>query len=96
MDDVCRGLVATSLIPTKEIITHAWHRRLEHGYPTPFLERDAMLSVLLPALERRGIYSRGRFGAWKYEVSNQDHSLAQGREVVERILLDREEVTVAR
>ena len=63
-----------------------WHRRLEHGYPTPWLGRDEVLREVEQALHADGIYSRGRFGAWKYEVSNQDHSLMQGVEAVERIL----------
>jgi hypothetical protein len=41
---------------------------------------------ILRAFERVGVFSRGRFGAWKYEVSNQDHSFAQGYECVERCL----------
>jgi hypothetical protein len=41
---------------------------------------------LLRAFETRDIYSRGRFGAWKYEVSNQDHAWAQGWECADRLL----------
>ena len=63
-----------------------WHRRLEHGYPTPWLGRDEVLAEAEHALHAAGIYSRGRFGAWKYEVSNQDHSLMQGVEAVDHIL----------
>jgi UDP-galactopyranose mutase len=37
-------------------------------------------------LRRAQIFSRGRFGAWKYEVSNQDHSVMQGVEAVDHIL----------
>jgi len=67
-------------------VVSRWHRRLEHGYPTPWLGRDEVLGEVEQALHAAGIYSRGRFGAWKYEVSNQDHSLMQGVEAVERIL----------
>jgi hypothetical protein len=60
----------------------------------PSLNRDRALDTLLPELERREVYSRGRFGAWKYEVSNQDHSVAQGVEVVDRWLTGAAEETL--
>jgi len=50
--------------------------------------------VALPALEAYDVWSRGRFGAWKYEVSNQDHSFAQGVEAVEHWLLGAREMTL--
>ena len=55
-----------------------------------------MLSAIRPLLEARGVYSRGRFGAWKYEVSNQDHSFMQGVEVVNRIAGEGDEPTIDR
>jgi len=51
---------------------------------------------LLETLEQHDIYSRGRFGAWKYEVSNQDHSFMQGVEAVNRLASGTEEITLHR
>lgn len=44
-----------------------WHcpRPSAAGYPTPSLGRDAALAAALPWLKERGIWSRGRFGAYK-------------------------------
>ena len=41
----------------------------------------------------RGLHSRGRFGGRKYEVSNQDHPLVQGVELVSHLLLGTHEVS---
>jgi len=76
-------------------IVSTWTYRAKYGYPTPGLNRDKALGQILPALETDNIYSRGRFGAWKYEVSNQDHSFMQGLEVVERLLHGQPEITFA-
>jgi protoporphyrinogen oxidase len=81
------------LIPVNAPVVSICHRRLPHGYPTPFLGRNRVLETVDPELRRMGIWSRGRFGAWKYEVSNQDHSLMQGVEAVDHIILGAEETT---
>jgi protoporphyrinogen oxidase len=84
------------LIGERTEVVSFWSRREEHGYPTPFRERDAVLQAIQPALEAHGVYSRGRFGAWKYEVSNQDHSFMQGVEVIDRLTGEGEEPTINR
>lgn len=93
-EDVVRGLIETRLAPDRTAIVQVWHAVCGHGYPTPTLGRDKALQTLLPALEAHGIYSRGRFGAWKYEVSNQDHSFMQGVEVADRLLRNSPELTL--
>ena len=92
--ETVRGMLATGLIDDERRIGHTFHRRIDPAYPTPGLRRDEALDALLPALERQGIYSRGRFGAWKYEVGNQDHSLMQGVEVIDHLLRGEPEITV--
>ena len=46
-----------------------------------------------PFLMERDVYSRGRFGAWLYENGNMDHSVMQGVEVVDSLLLGTKETT---
>jgi protoporphyrinogen oxidase len=93
VEEVYQGLLNNKLISPDTKIICKFHRRLQHGYPTPFYGRDQLCGPIFAALQEKGIYSRGRFGAWKYEVSNQDHSLMQGVEAVNNILFGEEEVT---
>jgi len=96
VEETVRGLVASGVIEEEETgdIVTTWHHVAEHAYPTPSVERDEILSVVIPWLEERGIYSRGRFGMWKYEVANTDHSVMQGVELVNRLVLGEEETTI--
>jgi UDP-galactopyranose mutase len=97
IDDTIQGLVNTQMISDRDrddiVDAHLISR--DYTYPTPSLERDAALATIQPWLDSVGISSRGRFGAWRYEVGNMDHSVAQGVEWVNRVLLgeDREELT---
>ncbi|MBP7777963.1 MAG: FAD-dependent oxidoreductase [Acidobacteria bacterium] len=79
------ALEADGLLPAGTPVLSLVHQHCERGYPTPFLGRDATVEPILQWFEQQGVFSRGRFGGWKYEVSNQDHSFAQGREVAERL-----------
>jgi len=93
VDETINGLLASKLITESDQIVSRWHRRLEYGYPTPWYGRDAVLEPINQRLTEMDIYSRGRFGAWKYEVSNQDHSLMQGVEIINHLLRSEKERT---
>jgi protoporphyrinogen oxidase len=91
---VIAGLVETGLLADAAEVSHTWTHRVEHAYPTPTLDRDEVVEPALAYLEELDILSRGRFGAWRYEVGNMDHSFAQGHEAATRILTGAAEVTV--
>lgn len=92
VDEVIAGFADSRFIDPAASVSR-WHRRLEHGYPTPWLGRDDVLGPVEAGLRADGIFSRGRFGAWKYEVSNQDHSVMQGVETVNHLLAGARERT---
>ncbi|HEY7534335.1 MAG TPA: FAD-dependent oxidoreductase [Thermodesulfobacteriota bacterium] len=95
VEDTVRGLVNTGMIEDGErkLIVSRHLIDVDYAYPTPTLERDRALGAIQPFLMKRGIYSRGRFGAWKYEIGNMDHSVMQGKEAVDYILEGTSEVT---
>ena len=93
VEDTIQGLINTKLIESRGQVVSTWSYRASYGYPTPFLERDNCVRNIIPELDKAGVYSRGRFGGWKYEVSNQDHSFMQGVEWVDFILKGKKEET---
>jgi protoporphyrinogen oxidase len=96
MERTIAGLIKAGVLTDtdRDKIVSRYAREVPYSYPIPTLDRDVALDAIQPALLKRGIYSRGRFGAWKYEVGNMDHSVQMGVEAVENILLQREEKVV--
>jgi protoporphyrinogen oxidase len=88
IDETIQGMVNTKMISESDradiVDTHVIDR--DYTYPIPSLERDKALATVHPWLESVDVYSRGRFGAWRYEVGNMDHSVAQGVEWVNRVV----------
>jgi UDP-galactopyranose mutase len=86
---VIDGLVKTGLMTEsdRDLIATTWHCSPSMEYPIPSLGRDDALGVIQPWLRQQRIWSRGRFGAWLYEVGNMDHSTMQGVEAVNSALL---------
>lgn len=93
IQETIEGSISSNLMTKDTQIVSAWHLRMEYGYPTPSLERDEILNQVIPKLDANDIYSRGRFGGWKYEVSNQDHTFMQGVEWAEMMLSGKKEET---
>ena len=91
--ETIQGLINTGMIndKDKDKIVSTYLIDTQYAYPVPTIKRDNALHNIQPCLEEKGIYSRGRFGAWKYEVGNMDHSVMQGVEIINRVLLNEKE-----
>ena len=88
VDRVVKGLISTGLLQEedRERLVARWRCSPAMTYPVPTVGRDAALGTVQPWLREQGIYSRGRFGAWLYEIGNMDHSAMQGVEFVNHVL----------
>jgi len=83
---VIDGLQRAGMLPREATIVSTWSKRLEYGYPVPYVERNMHLHAADNELRNLGIWSRGRFGSWKYEVGNQDHSCMLGVDAIDSML----------
>jgi len=93
--DCMQGMINTGLLQPGDEIVSTYHRKFHHGYPTPSLVRNGQLAKLLPELlTKYSIWSRGRFGSYKYEVANQDHSFMIGVEAADNVLFGAPEMTL--
>jgi len=93
VERVIDGLVSTRLLDDadRDLILTTWRCSPEMTYPVPSLGRDGALGMIQPWLRERDIWSRGRFGAWLYEIGNMDHSFMQGVDAVNAMLFDEPE-----
>jgi len=94
LDRVTAGLIRGKLLEEsdRDRVISRYQRMVGYSYPIPTLGRDQALGVLQPVLQNNGIYSRGRFGAWRYEIGNMDHSVLMGVEAVNHIVAGEKEL----
>jgi protoporphyrinogen oxidase len=95
VEDTIQGLIRTQILSDleRDQIVSQYLLQREYAYPIPSLSRNKALKAIQTYLMQNDIYSRGRFGAWKYEIGNMDHSVMMGVEAVDKILNDQEEKT---
>ncbi|MHB8376616.1 MAG: protoporphyrinogen/coproporphyrinogen oxidase [Dehalococcoidia bacterium] len=88
VDQTIEGLIAAQILSEQDrgLIVDRTLIDVPMAYPIPTLGRDRALSAMQPWLMERDIFSRGRFGAWLYEIGNMDHSIMQGVEFADHVL----------
>ena len=56
IQETIQGAINTKMIQSTDEIVSIYYRRLEHGYPTPSLDRDNVLDIALPMLKKQVKY----------------------------------------
>jgi protoporphyrinogen oxidase len=80
------GLRVAGVVEGNPPVASAHVERIDYAYPVPTLGRDQALDVIQPWLADRRIFSRGRFGSWRYEIGNMDHAVKMGIDVARRLI----------
>jgi protoporphyrinogen oxidase len=81
-----QGLRAAGVVEDEPAVASTHVIDSEYAYPVPTLKRDAALRIIQPWLMEQDIYSRGRFGSWKYEIGNMDHAVKMGLDAARSVL----------
>ncbi len=88
VERVVESLRSVGLVDVDAPIASRHVHHIPYAYPVPTLGRDAALAVIQPWLMAHGIYARGRFGAWRYELGNMDHSVKMGVDIARLLVAD--------
>ena len=75
------GLRASGCVEGTPKVVSMHVEDIVYAYPVPTVKRDEALNTIQPWLMKNDVYSRGRFGAWKYELGNMDHSVKMGSDI---------------
>ena len=84
---VLDGLVATGLVDVGHRVASTHTIAVDYAYPVPTLQRDGALATIQSWLQQHNIFSRGRFGSWRYEIGNMDHAVKMGIDLA-RLLVE--------
>jgi hypothetical protein len=63
---IALDLINVDIIDGEEQVYSTYYCVIPYGYPVPTLHRDSELHKYQNAFENCQIFSRGRFGQWKY------------------------------
>ena len=85
-DAVEVGLRASGTVDGRPRVASIHVEDIEYAYPVPTTGRDAALALIQPWLCDQRIYSRGRFGSWRYEHGNMDHAMKMGIDIARRLV----------
>ncbi len=85
------GLREAAVVEGRPPVVSVHVEDIPYAYPVPTLERDAALGVIQPWLAQRDVFSRGRFGSWRYEIGNMDHAVKMGIDIARRLVLEEPE-----
>lgn len=85
------GLRAAGVVEGRPEVATETVVNIDYAYPVPTLKRDPALRSIQPWLMRNNIYSRGRFGSWRYEAGNMDHAVKMGIDAARLIITGRAE-----
>jgi protoporphyrinogen oxidase len=80
------GLRGAGVIAGRPPVASVHVEDIEYAYPVPTVQRDQALAVIQPWLMEHDIFSRGRFGSWRYEIGNMDHAVKMGIDAARRIV----------
>jgi UDP-galactopyranose mutase len=88
---VVDALATTGVVEGEPGVASVHRVDIDYAYPVPTLDRDRALLTIQPWLAEQRIYSRGRFGSWRYEIGNMDHAVKMGIDVARFLVEGRPE-----